>query len=309
MKIPIRLLTVKMTFPGTGEGQNDVVTISRDNEMDISVKTSKNAIQIQNTCEISVAGLRTDIRQRLLTAFTAWNVRKTPTANYVKVEVFAGYSSVGVIDPTCRIFVGDIVKCQIGSIMPNAELRIEAFTRQIDRTDLVQATFPINATFKQLVGVVARAAGLVADCQTSYDDKSNIKNFGVYQVNPTGAPLRLNVQAAIVGLSALYPDSIAIWVDDDKLVARDIGRVVGTDITKIDLFIETPPSWTEWGVTFKTLFNPSVKLGGAVELSSQMNPGVNGQFIVTGIEYDLSPRQNSFYISVKASPPGRVKGS
>lgn len=303
MPLPTRSLTVKLTFPSSGEA-SEALIIDDSNQMDMSVKTSKNVIVIQNTCIINIAGLRQDVRQRLLTAFTAWNYRKTPTANYVQVEIFAAYEVPGAATEPSRIFIGDVTKCDISDQIPNSAVLIEAFTRQVDRTNLVSVTVPKNASFKTLVETVGKAAGLYVDCETSYD-KSMIRNFGVFQINPTGAPYRLNIQASIVGLSALFPDSVAIWVDDDTLIARDIGRVVGTVIPKVKLFIDAPPSWTEWGVTFKTLFNQNLRLGGGVELESAMNPGVNGQYVITGLEYDLASRQNPFYVTVKASPPGQ----
>ncbi|WVW37734.1 baseplate hub/hypothetical structural protein [Aeromonas phage Gekk3-15] len=273
--------------------------------MEISVKTLKNVIQIQNTCEISITGLREDIRHRLLTSFTAWNLRKRALVEYVQVEVFGGYSTSSMVATMSRVFIGDVVKCDISGAIPNFELKATAFTRQVDRTNLIPVSFPTNATFKTLFNIIADAAGLAKDCDTSYDGQRTIGNFGVFQVNPVGQPMRFTVNAAIVGLSALFPDSIAIWVDDDKLIARDIGKAVGNSIVKIDQFVDAPPAWNEWGVTGKTFFNPSLRLGGACEFASVANSAVNGQYVITQLEYDLTTRKGPFHVMVKASPPAR----
>lgn len=306
MKIPQRILTVKITFPSEDSGEAGTVEISRANLLPILVKTSKNVLQIQNECQITILGLRPDIRQRLLTAFTAWNYRKAPTAHYATVEVFAGYVGDESGEQGSRVFVGDVAKCTISGELPNYEINITAYTRQRDRTNLAPGSIPSRGTFKKIVEAVGKAAAMSVDCQTSFD-AINIDNFGIFQVNPTGEPYRFSVQAAIVGLSGLAPDSVAIWVDDDKIIARDMTAAIEGDVPKVSVFVGQPPSWTEWGVTFSTLFTPRLRLGGACEIDDPVNPKINGQYVITRLEYDLSSRDRSFYVTVQATPPAAQK--
>lgn len=307
MKIPRRVLEVEFTFPSSS-GSGEVIRITKDLSLDISVRTSKTIVHIQNQCTISVYGLRQDIRQRLLTAFTAWNNRKQPTKNYVMVKVFASYDT-GASSTPDRVYIGDVVKCNIGDTIPNSMILIEAFTRQIDRSNYIPCNLPTSATFKEIVEAVAKAAGLHPDCNTSYDGNRQTNNFAVIQVNPIGQPLRLSVQAAIAGLWRLYPDKVAIWVDDESLIARDIGKVVEGSVPTISTFVDNPPSWTEWGIVFKTMYTPELRVGGGVAIKSAVNTGINGDsgtgYVITSIEYDLSSRQKPFYMTVKATPPAK----
>lgn len=307
MKIPQRILEVEFIFPESG-GEAESVKITQDLSLDISVRTQKDIVHLQNQCTINVFGLRQDIRQRLLTAFTAWNNRKQPTVNYVQVRVYASYKK-DESTSTTRIFIGDIVKCNIGDVVPNSMIVIEAYTRQVDRSNFIPANIPTSATFKEIVEAVGQAAGLRVDCDTSFDGDRQTNNFAVIQVNPIGQPLRLSVQAAIAGLWRLYPDRVAIWVDDDALIARDVGKTIAGNVPTISTFIDNPPSWTEWGVIFKTMFSADLKVAGGVRLKSVMNTGVNGDsdtgYVITSLEYDLASRQKPFYVTVKATPPAK----
>lgn len=309
MKIPSRILDIEFVFPVSGSTSPvDSLKITQDQSMDVRVRCSKTIVHLQNRCSINIFGLRQDIRQRLLTAFTAWNNRKQPGKNFVQVKIFAGYSTDSISQPA-RIFVGDVVKCDITGSLPNSEILIEAYTRQIDRTNYIPCNIPKSATFKEIFDAVAEAGGLVPNCKTSFDKDKQTNNFAVIQVNPLGQPLRLTVQAAIAGLWRLYPDQVAIWVDDESLMARDIGRVIEGGPPTITKFVDSPPSWTEWGITFKTIFDPRIKLAGGVMLNSVMNTNVNGDvstgYVVTSIEYELASRQRPFYVTVKATPPAK----
>lgn len=309
MALPIKKLTVRFTFQSARGGAAEVVELNNLSDLDISVKTSKHALSIQNSCNIAISGLRVDIRQRLMTAFTAWNYTKQTVTLFVQVEVFAGYSERGLVNPMSRIFVGDVVKCNITGVAPDCRLTAEAFTRQVDRTNLTPVSIPVNATFKTVLELIAKAAGLIPDCNTTRDEQRTISNFGAFMVNPTGEPKRLSVQGAIGGLLQLFGDKIAVWVDDDRLMARDIGRRAGTDVARVSVFIDSPPSWNEWGITFKTLFNPELRIAAACAINSKVNTGANGEFIITSLEYELAPRQGPFYVTVKASPPARSRSN
>lgn len=299
MKIPRRILTVKITFPHQETG---TLVINGTTGFPIRFQGHKNVLQIQNEAQITLIGLRPDVRQRLLTAFTAWNYRKTPTGNYATVEVFAGYASESDTSEGSRIFVGDVVVCDVTGELPNLEINITAYTRQRDRSDLTPGSIPSKGSFKSIVTAIGKAAGMAVDCQTSYDSQI-IDNFGVFQVNPTGEPWRYSVQAAIVGLGGLAPDTVAVWVDDDKLIARDIASAVAGDVPIISTFVGQSPSWTEWGVTFVTLFTPRLRLAGGCRLESVTMPSINGEYVISQLDYNLTSREKPFYVTVHASPP------
>lgn len=299
MKIPLRVLTLKITFPGE---KTSIITIDRDSALYIGVQSAKHLLQIQNEAQILIRGMRPDIRQLLLSSFTAWNYRKRFVNNYAYVEIFAGYESSIKRFAGSRIFIGDIVVCKPEGEMPNVDIAITAYTRMIDRTDLIPSSIPNKGTFKSIASAAAKAAGMGIDCKTSIDNRV-ISNFGVFQLNPVGEPMRFNVQAAIAYLNAVEPDKVVAWVDDDKVLVRDIGEAVGTDIPKISTFVGNPPIWTEWGITFTTLFTPQLRLGGAFEVDCVTLPKLNGQYVTTSLAYNLTSRERPFYVTVKSTPP------
>lgn len=296
-----RVIQVKLKFPNTGEEQ--AFDRMLDQSLRITVKSSKNILIIQNTCEIEVYGLNDLQRAQLMSNFTAWNYRKNPSRQYVGVEVFAAYDNT---DSPGRVFVGDVVKCGPIGENPNHGVQITAYTRQIDRTNLITASLPTNPTFKQAVDAVAAAAGLTSDCKTRIDNKV-IPNFGSFQVNPLQAPQHYTIQAAIGMLWRVDPDGVGVWVDDDVLYARDIGAVIDpNNIIKLDSFVGTPPTWNEWGIVGTVLYTPGLTVAAGIDVVSKMNPGVNGQYVVTSLDCNLASRDTPFYMTFKASPPQGV---
>ena len=302
MPLPTRVLQAKLKFPNTDES----IAFDRllDQSLKIKVRTSKNILHIQNTCDIEVYGLNDVQRSQLMSNFTAWNYRKNPSRQYVGLEMFAAYDNAA--SPS-RFFVGDVVKCGPIGENPNHGVQITSYTRQIDRTNLITASLPTNPTFKQAVEAVARAAGLTADCKTYIDNKI-IPNFGTFQVNPLQAPQHYTIQAAIAMLWRVDPDGVAVWVDDDMLYARNVGEVIDPEnVIKLDQFIGAPPTWNEWGITGTVLFTPGLTVASGIDVTSTSNPGVNGQYVVTSLDYNLASRETPFYMTFKASPPGSTK--
>lgn len=294
-----RVLQAKLKFPNTGDDQ--AFDRILDQSLKMKVRTSKNILHIQNTCDIEVYGLNDLQRAQLMSNFTAWNYRKNPSRQYVGLEMFASYDNE---ESPARFFVGDIVKCGPIGENPNHGVQITAYTRQIDRTNLITAALPTNPTFKQAVDAVAKAAGLTPDCKTSIDSKV-IPNFGTFQVNLLQAPQHYTIQAAIAMLWRVDPDGVAVWVDDDMLVARDVGKVIDpNNIIHLDQFVGAPPTWNEWGITGTVLYTAGLTVAAGIEVVSKMNPSVNGQYVVTSVDYNLASRETPFYMTFKASPPG-----
>jgi hypothetical protein len=51
------------------------------------------------------------------------------------------------------------------------------------------------------------------------------------------------------------------------------------------------------------MMNTDVKLATAAALTSVMNPGVNGTYVITELEYELASREGPFYVRAMGSPP------
>ena len=303
MAIPSRRLRVEITFPTSFSELVETIVIDNTSELDILVQASKNVLILQNSCNVTISGLIPQTWHKLLTTFTAWNYRKTPLAQYATIKVSAAYKTGPTEPEYATVFYGDIVKCSPVGDVPNFSIEIEAYTQQIDRSGLIATNIPSVATVEQIVKEICRITNRAPDIRTKFAS-AQLENFGAFLVN-TGGPVQLcNVHAMLVMLNAAFRDQMYVWVDDQSIYVRDIYSFEYLSLANVTTFIEKPPAWNEWGVTFRTLFNSNIRLAGAVNLDAALDFGVNGTFIVTQIDYDLSARQQPFYMTVKTSPGG-----
>nr|WP_211627892.1 hypothetical protein [Paraburkholderia nemoris] len=271
-----------------------------------------------------MSNLSTTLRTSLLSQFTAWNRRAVETnqtaaqqVSYVNVSVTAGYGVVAsqqatalqarqgqttgqLLNNVAPIFNGQVVLCEPVGDLPNMAVRIVCYSQQIDKRNF-QVQVPSAAMpFKTYAKWVATQMGLNLICDTSYDN--------VVITNP-GASVH-TVADLILDLQSLYRPNVAAFVDSSTgtLIVRDVNKIITTANTiTVDEFISMP-SWTEWGVRFRALFNPAILITSAVQLQSILNPTLGSaenpkQYVVYALEYDLTSRDTAFYMTVDATPP------
>lgn len=292
MALRTRILTVKLGMPN-----GDVIL---DSSINMKIKIHKAALAIQNRAIIDVIGLTGDLREQLLSQFTAFNQRKVSAGQaeqkWINVEIQAGWSdSFNPSAAPSTIFKGQVVICELTSAPPNIGIRITCFTRQIDKSKFITAPAPDEITFKGYVTWAAAQMGFGSNfiCETSFND--------VVITNP--ARSIFVASALLIDIQNMYRPDVAAFIDDDLLIVKDRDKIVDpSQIAKVDEFIGVP-SWTEWGISFSSLFDPLIRLAKAVELNSKMNPGLNSKYIVLEIEYDLATRDVPFYVKANASPP------
>jgi hypothetical protein len=307
MPLRNRILRVTLSLPS-----GDFVM---DEGLDLHVHIHKAALVLQNSATINVVGLSTTMRQKLLTQFTAWHKRLVETGqtpqDWIDVKIEAGYSASAASFTSGRqglsnttntsvIFLGQVAGVDITSGPPNIGVRISCYSRQIDKRSYGSEPQISGISYKQYVFWAAQQMnlGTNVDCETSHDN------------DPVDNPAAsiLTADDLLVDIQNRYRPDVAAFVDDNKLIVRDRGKILNPSQTAIlSEFIDTP-MWTEWGVTFKTLFDPTVKLAQGAQITSIMNGGVNGQggvngvYVVMELEYSLASRSTDFYVKGGGSP-------
>lgn len=291
MPIPKRLVRISLQMKS---GTGDVVTL--DENLYLRVKVTKYMFAVQSQAIIDVGGLSQDLRQQLMSQFTAYAKRQRDRGevndDYINVDIQAGYIEATGQQRLTPIFHGQVVLCDITSGPPNMILRMTCYTNQIDKTKDLEIA-PDQLTFKAYCMWAAEKMGLNADVSTSMDD-TIIYNPGrtVY-----------TVAALVADIQRYDRQNIAAWIDDKTLFVRDTNKVVspGT-VIQVRQFVGVP-SWTEWGIDFTTMFNAELRLARAVRLNSVLNPEVNRSDLIIGkIEYDLATRSDNFFMRVGCAP-------
>ena len=298
MPLTKRVLRVTISLP-----DGDVVL---DEQLALRVSIQKAALAIQNRATVEVLGMTTSLRLKLLSQFTAWHKRQVSTGqvpqDWIPVKIEAGYedaqtSKAGTPGSTrtATVFVGHVTNVDSTSAPPNIGVRINCFTRQVDKTAFLTQAAPTNTTYYNLVKFAAQQMGFGDNftCKTSFNDKIVTNAFRTIYTQG----------ALLLGIQDLYRPNVAAFIDDDQLIVKDRNAIIDpASITQVTEFIGTP-LWNEWGVDWQTMMDPTIKLAGAASLTSLMNPGVNGMYVVTELQYSLSSREGPFYLKAMGSPP------
>lgn len=293
MALRNRILEVVLTMPSG--------PVTLDTSINLRVRIQKAALAIQNKATVEVIGLTSSLREQLLSQFTAFNQRQVEAGQasqkWIGIEIRAGWDGQSTdSQPASTIFKGDVVLCDPMSGPPNIGVRLTCFTKQINRTSFVTAPAPDSTTFKAYVAWAAAQMGFGDNfiCDTSFND--------VVINNP--ARSIFVTSALLIDIQDMYKPAVAAYVDDDVLVVKDRNKILNpSQIADLKDFIGSPPTWTEWGVDFTVLFDQSIRLARGAKLTSLMNPGVNGTYVILELDYNLTSRDSAFYVSASASPP------
>lgn len=279
-------------------GSNEFVE-EFDEGFQLTCRTKKNVLAVQNQCTITIANLTAERRNFLLGYFTQWENRNY-SQPFVPIDLRIGRAS----NPRqlTTIFRGAVLETSIGS-PPDITLNIKCQTSLIDMnissTGFVTKTVARLSTHRQL-------------CQWAAD----LVNMPlVYEVTiplPT-IPASTNAAiiqkayslTAVVGMLAnFHKDKVCVFVDDGQLIVTEWGRALRGEILEVNASVGLIgiPMVTQWGVQFTTLADVPIRLASAVNLYSELNPAVNQNWIMTQVDYDLSSRDNNWYATWSGSP-------
>lgn len=259
------------------------VTIAVDGELkvyeglDITAKGSKTANPLQNTCDVTISNLSRDTRNYILTETSPFNKNKTPKILIVE----AGRDSTGV----ARLFIGEIVSAS-PTQPPDIGLTIKAQTGAFSKGQLVARSGASQQSLSSLAKMVAADLGLTLDFEAT--DKQ-ISNYSF-----SGAKLRQVDALAKAG-------GVDVYVDDETLVVKNRGAALANRIRllSLDNGMIGIPEVTEHGVKVTYLLDATSVLGGSLEITSKLNPALNGAYTIYKLDFDVASRQTAFYYTAE----------
>ena len=245
----------------------------------IKASGTKGATDTQNTADVTITNLSKDVRNYILTETSPFNKNRTPK----KLIIEAGRVSTG----TARLFVGNITKSS-PTQPPDIGLNMTAQTGAFKKGDVVARSGKARENLSEIAGRVASdmEARLVFEAQ----DKQ-IANYSF-----SGAALRqVNALAEAGGVDA--------YLDDETLVVKDRDKPLKNRVKIIDntTGMVGIPEATERGVSIKILYDLETDLGGRVDLTSELNPALDGSYTIYKIDFDLASREAPWYLDIEAS--------
>lgn len=244
---------------------------------------TKVANAIANDATVSIVNIDKRTRDYILTETTPWNLNRVRK----RIVVECGRESYGM----ARIFVGDI--CEVTPTQPpDIAVTLKAKTNAWDKGNIISNSAPARVKMKTIAQGIATSMGLTLVFEATDKD---IANYAF-----TGAASK-----QIENLSAL--GRVNAYIDDTNLVVKDIGKNVEsyTNVLSMDSGMVGIPEATEQGVRVKCMYNPTFRIGALLEVQSKIYPGINGKYIIFKMTYDVSNRDDPFYIVVEAYKQGR----
>lgn len=278
-----------------------------DESLDLKVRIHKQAMAIQNKATIEVTNLLGSVRQQLLSNFNVF--RNAQLENFgtaqpmAEVWIQAGYEYPEGVNNTnqpqdtiAQLFHGQVRYTSLLQSPPNATVEIACYTHQVDKTKFIVEPAPYQMLFGDFVRWAGNQMGFDNNhivCQTKYDSQ-----------------IIYNAARSVGTVSGLLPyiqdwqhPDVAAFIDDDFLIVKDKFAILNpNNVVQLDEFIGMP-NWTEEGVEGETLLNTSVRLAGAVQFTSILNPSLNGKYVAMELDYNLQSRGGAFYVKVDACPP------
>lgn len=253
--------------------------------LQIAAQISKAAGPTQNDSTVRITNINKETRDYILTETTPFNENRVRK----RLIVEAGRKSTGYF----RLFEGDIVSVT-ASQPPDIMLTFKAKTGQWDKGNIVSKS---NAAQTQLSVIAADAAKSMG---LSLVFEATDKQIGSYYF--VGAASKQVDKLAEAG-------GVTAYVDDGNLIVKDMGEPLRqtSHVLSLETGLIGIPEPSEQGIKCRYMLDPSSKLGGEFTLKSVMNPGLDGEYIIYKLAYEVSNRDEPFYTIVEAYKKGRNK--
>lgn len=245
----------------------------------ITVKYQKTADPKQNSCDVTIADLALSTIDFLVTETSPWN----PNAKPKVLTVEAGRAATGV----ATVFTGDITS-SMPTMPPDRILTMKAKTDEKSKYVWKGRQSAKTVQLSTLAESIAQDYGLRLLFQAKDKTISN------YLFN---GPLAKQVQ------KLAQTGDIDVFIDDDTLVVKDIGKGIKGQALLVSAATNMigVPTPDEKGVKVRIMFDPNIKLGQQIEIQSDVNKAVNGQYVIYAIAGSLASRAQDWYLDLSCN--------
>lgn len=240
----------------------------------ITAQGTRYGSDANNECQVRIDNLTREHRDYLLRITSPYFLIGSPV---VHISVFAGRKSYG----TSLVYYGQVTRSSITQ-PPDIGVILNCLTCFDQTTNIVSYASGPKISLKSLSQVAASTLGLTLNFQAT--DKQ-ITNFTL-----SGSALNYVSQISDAG-------NVDVSIDNKSLIVKDQGVPITSPIKKISQ--ETGmigiPEITESGLVVKYLFDNNTVLYQTVNITSLLNPSVNGNYQLYKLGFDISSREVPFY--------------
>lgn len=227
----------------------------------------------QGECNITVANLRKDVTDFILTETSPFNRNRTPKI----VTLEAGRQSTGL----SLVYSGNIFRSSI-SQPPDSILSIRALTLQFQKGNIVTRSLPANTSLSSIAQRVADDVGLPLNFQADNKQVGNYSFVG-------SAAQQLNKLADL--------SNIDVFADGGQMIVKNRGQAIQGKVRRLNSStgLIGVPTFTEAGARITMLYDSQVVIGGELDITSEQYPALSGRYEVYKLAYNLANRDTPFY--------------
>jgi hypothetical protein len=240
----------------------------------LTAKGTKFANAIQNECQVEIGNLSADLKNEILT-------QTSPYANPAvdkSMTVYAGRVSTGY----AMIYTGDITESKVTQ-PPDVFVTLSTKTCH-NKKSTVGSRHKAGANKFSLISAgVAQDLGLTLNFQSTDKFINNYNHNG----SITGQVDKLND----------LDNNSCCYVDDKTLVVKPKYNPLPNFVTTVNqnTGMIGIPETTDKGTKIIFLLDNNTRLGGAVTLTSELNPSLNGTYVIYKLGFNIANRDNPFY--------------
>lgn len=269
-----RLVQVTLTIDG------QIISFT---DLDIRASGTKYRGALANTCNLRISNLTREQRQFILTQ--ASPIRKVEDMTPIGLKLEIGRQSSGLF----TLFEGDVFQGGVTQ-PPDIGILLYSLTNNIKQLQTTAVNFDSTVDLQVVAKKVADDLGLQLEFQAL---PRNILNYS-FTGSPNKQVQKLN---EVGGVVAFIDNSTLVVIDTDK-PRNDTIRLINLNTGMVGV-----PQPTPEGVTVQMMADSTVRCGDMVQIASDINPGVNGNFIIQKLDYEIANRDVPFYYTLQCINP------
>lgn len=251
--------------------------------LSIEAKGIKVSNTIMSQCDITILNIKREDRERILKETNPFLNR----GKVISIIIEAGRVSYG----TTVLYSGIVFRSN-QTPKPNLGVTLKCIQGFDNKARIVSRSATEVTDLSSISRWVAEDNG--------YNLSFEITDRKIARYSFTGSS-----QAALTQLENLAGNA-DVYVDNQTLYVKDSDTPAGglpvrvLDKTSGLIYAEG----TEYGVKVKMLFDSVTKIGGQVDLTSEINPSLNGSYVVRKLPFHITSRDQPFYYAAECNRMG-----
>lgn len=249
--------------------------------LDIRAIGQKFASPQSSVCIIKVSNLTREQKNLIMTRATPMLVPNDPNAAPIPVTLDVGRQSKG----TFRLFEGTCWASHV-TMPPDIGITLMSTTNNLAASFMQSVNMGETASLKAIASSVATSFNLILNFTATDRQIANFHWTG-------GLQMAMNKLARAA--------DVRVFSDGKVLSVWDNGMTIG-GADAFTLSAENGmigiPEVTQSGVKVRMLIDARPRIGGPITIKSLANPAVNGNYVISTINYELTSRDDPFWYEV-----------